>query len=116
VVQRWLLRGRHAPLTTHDVLDETVTLLGSRIRPRHACRFARRLLESRIMTLVRADHELELAALSLYQRFDDRRLSFTDSLSFAVMRALGIPAAFAFDAHFEHAGFRTLRAESLPPG
>jgi predicted nucleic acid-binding protein len=37
---------------------------------------------------------------------DDRRVRFTDCVSFAIMRALGIPAALAFDRHFERADFR----------
>ncbi|MFZ5877070.1 MAG: hypothetical protein ACOYXU_11760 [Nitrospirota bacterium] len=52
---------------------------------------------------------MEQAALNVYERFDDPRLSFTDCLSFTVMRGLGISIAFAFDRHFEQAGFEQLR-------
>ena len=48
-------------------------------------------------------------ALNVYERLEDARLSFTDCVSFAVMRALEISAAFAFDRDFERAGFRLLR-------
>jgi predicted nucleic acid-binding protein len=63
--------------------------------------------------LVRADETLEQAALNLYERLGDSRLSFTDCVSFAVMRGLDIPIAFAFDRHFERAGFRRLRQRDL---
>src|SRR5438552_1552710 len=48
------------------------------------------------------DHSLVLAALLAGDR---RTLSFVDLTSFHVMRAGGIRRAFAFDRHFEQAGF-----------
>ena len=63
----------------------------ARIGPPHALVFARRLLTSRAIHLVRADATLEHAALNVYERLDDGRLSFSDCVSFAVMRALDIP-------------------------
>ena len=62
---------------------------------------------------MRTDEDLEQGALNIYERLDDPRLSFTDCLSFAVMRALDIRAAFAFDRHFERAGFQRLRGAEL---
>jgi predicted nucleic acid-binding protein len=95
--------------TTHHILDESITLIGSKLHPDRALQFARLLLSSRVVNIVRTDDELEQAALIVYERFHDSRLSFTDCLSFAVMHALGISAAFAFDRHFERAGFQLLR-------
>jgi alkanesulfonate monooxygenase SsuD/methylene tetrahydromethanopterin reductase-like flavin-dependent oxidoreductase (luciferase family) len=83
------------------------------IRPAAAIRFGRRLLGSRAVRVVRTDEILEAAALNVYERFDDPRLSLTDCVSFAIMRALTIPAPFAFDADFERAGFQRLRAGGL---
>lgn len=112
-IQAWCLLSRPRLFTTHDVLDESITLLGTRLRPASAARFARRLLASRIVHMVHADAALEQAALNIYERLDDSRLSFTDCVSFAVMHALDIPVAFAFDRHFERAGFRLLRQADL---
>jgi predicted nucleic acid-binding protein len=109
-IQAWCRQRRPVLVTTHHVLDESVTLIGSRLRPARAARFARLLLESRVIHLVRSDETLEHAALSIYQRLNDGRLSFTDCVSFAVMRALDIALAFAFDRHFERSGFQRLRA------
>lgn len=108
-IQRRFQDERPLLFTTHHILDEAVTLIGSKIHPARAVRFARQLLSSRIIRIVRTDEEVEQAALNVYERFDDPRLSFTDCLSFAVMRGLGISAAFAFDQHFEQAGFERLR-------
>lgn len=111
-IQRRFQDDRPMLFTTHHILDECITLIGSKLRPHHASRFARQLLSSRIISIVRTNDELEQAALNVYERFDDPALSFTDCLSFSVMRALSITTVFAFDRHFVHAGFDVLRAET----
>ena len=108
-IQRWCVRQRPRLFTTDHVLDESITLIGARLRPARAVRFARLLLASRIVHVVRRDEVLEEAALNVYERLDDARLSFTDCVSFAVMRALEISAAFAFDSDFERGGFQLVR-------
>ena len=42
------------------------------------------------------------------ERFRDQRFSLTDAVSFEVMRRRRIAVAFAYDRHFETAGFRLL--------
>jgi hypothetical protein len=42
-------------------------------------------------------------------RFADQRFSLVDAVSFEVMRQAGVSQAFAFDKHFEVAGFALLR-------
>ncbi|HLF86471.1 MAG TPA: type II toxin-antitoxin system VapC family toxin [Nitrospiria bacterium] len=110
-IKRRFQEERPMLFTTHHILAESVTLIGSRLLPHRAITFARHLLLSRIIRIVRTDEEIEQAALNVYERFDDPRLSFTDCLSFTVMRALGITTAFGFDRHFERAGFLLLYEE-----
>ena len=105
-IQRWCMFRRPLLFTSHHVLDESVTLIGGRLRPDRAVRFAKSLLASRVIQIVRTDEALEQAALNVYARLNDGRVSFTDCVSFAIMRAIDIPVAFAFDRHFERAGFR----------
>jgi uncharacterized protein len=112
-IQEWCRESRPRLFTTHDVLDESITLLGVRLGTSRALRFGRQALTSRIIQVVRSDETLERAALSLYERFDDSRLSFTDCISFAVMRALEIPAAFAFDDDFRRAGFHRMSSRDV---
>ncbi len=42
-------------------------------------------------------------------RFDDQPFSLVDAVSFEVMRREDVTSAFAFDHHFEVAGFELLR-------
>ena len=56
-----------------------------------------------ILPSTRAD---ELAALQWMHKFADQDVSFTDCVSFALMRRNRIRTAFTFDRHFLLAGFR----------
>jgi hypothetical protein len=106
-MERWGSE-RHRIFTTHDILDESVTLIGARLGAARAVRFGRALLDSRVIEIIRPGEEVERAALALYQKFDDPEYSLTDCTSFATMRALGIDTAFSFDDHFKRAGFAIL--------
>jgi predicted nucleic acid-binding protein len=55
--------------------------------------------------LVSIDDELFQAGWRLFQRYEDKRFSLTDCLSFAVMQHLGLTTALTFDRHFAQAGF-----------
>jgi predicted nucleic acid-binding protein len=42
----------------------------------------------------------------MFRRYDDKAWAFTDCTRFVVMRQMGLMQAFAFDDHFEQAGFQ----------
>ena len=50
----------------------------------------------------RVTQELESAAKAIFRRFEDKRLSFTDCTSFALINHLGLDAVLAFDEHFRY--------------
>jgi hypothetical protein len=60
-----------------------------------------------------ADEEL---AKQIILRYQDKRFSFTDAISFVVMERLGIRFAFSFDRNFAQYGFTSLQADRLWPG
>ena len=91
--------------TRNFVLDETFTLLGRWSSPEFAADRAEALLTSVTLVILRPDAEDELEALELFRKFGDQKASFTDYVSFALMRRHDIPRAFGFDRHFSHAGF-----------
>lgn len=91
--------------TSNFVLDETLTLLGRRASFAFAADRAESILTSTTIVILRPDAEDELEALELFRKFADQRPSFTDCVSFALMRRYEIPRAFGFDRHFLDAGF-----------
>lgn len=107
-VEAWseLAAGRTPCTTSNYVLDETFTLLARRAGHSFAVERARNILSSASMTILRPGHEEELAALDDFEKYGDQEVSFTDCVSFVLMRKAKLKRAFTFDAHFRYAGFR----------
>jgi len=98
--------GNFRLIMTDYIFDEVVTAILTRTR-RHdlAARTGRSLLDSgawRLIHLAAGDFE---AAWSMFQDREDKRWSFTDCTSFALMERLGLRTAIAFDENFAQAGF-----------
>jgi len=91
--------------TSSFVLDETFTLLGRHTSYAFAADRAEATLASRVLTILRPDLRDETTALALFRKLADQEVSFTDCISFALMRRQRISRAFTFDRHFEDAGF-----------
>lgn len=69
-----------------------------------------RLLEDPLHEWVQVDADLVRAGTSNWLlRFEDQAFSLVDAVSFEVMRQSRVTEAFAFDHHFEIAGFGLLR-------
>ena len=60
------------------------------------------------VTVVSLDEAILKAAMELFKARPDKTWSFTDCLSFEIMRQRGIVKALSADHHFRQAGFETL--------
>jgi predicted nucleic acid-binding protein len=107
-VQEALIGKRRRFLTTEYVVDETVTLL--RVRHSHAAAsdFLDTVESSEALRVEWIGPERFHAAAMLFRKHNDKDWSFTDCVSFAVMRELRIRDAFTADHHFKQAGFGLL--------
>jgi predicted nucleic acid-binding protein len=97
-------------LTTGYVLSETATLLARRAGNQFAAERIRNITASSWIEVRYAGARETTAALNILSKFADQDLSFTDAVSFAVMRQEGLRDAISFDSHFERAGFRIWKA------
>jgi predicted nucleic acid-binding protein len=95
-------------LTSSFVLDETFTLLGRRSSYAFAADRARALLGSTALTILRPEADDEARAVELFAKFADQKVSFTDCVSFVLMRRHRLARAFTFDRHFADAGFELM--------
>jgi len=87
--------------TSAYVLDEAYTLLKMRGSHKTAVNFMDQMDESHI-TILRVNEEVEEAAKKIFRSIDDKKLSFTDCTSFALINIYGMGIAFAFDEHFRY--------------
>lgn len=109
IAERHLASGGHYVGTTLIVSELYSHLLYLR-GPKEAQRVLLHLLDDPVHTWVEVSASLARdAATNWLARFSDQRFSLVDAVSFEVMRREGLSHAFAFDKHFEVAGFELLR-------
>ena len=92
-------------VTSNFVIDETITLLTRCATGRFAAERARQIYASTALQILRPDEADETSAVLMLERYADHGISFTDCVSFAIMRRHRIAEAFTFDQHFAVAGF-----------
>lgn len=95
--------------TSTGVVGETWTLLNSRFGHSQAVQFIDSLNRSRRALVHAVDEAIDSEAWGWLRHHDERRYSYVDATSFALMRKLGITEALAFDGDFAAAGFTELR-------
>lgn len=76
---RELARRARRCATSNFVLDETLALRGRRVSHLFAAEWGRNLLASSLLSVWRPDEHDELAALELFAKVADQRVSFTDA-------------------------------------
>ena len=104
-----LLGGDVPIVTTNYVLVETYALAQRRLGSA-----AVRVLTDDLLPVVDVEwigRELHERAVSALIAASRRELSLVDAVSFEAMRQRGIDHAFAFDRHFEEAGFSLVGAD-----
>jgi uncharacterized protein len=94
-----------ALVTTAYVFDETLTIIRKRLDHARAMTVAHRLRTSSLTSLLPVDPADFEAGLVWFERYHDKAFSFTDCVSFAVMKRLDLSTALTFDQHFVQAGF-----------
>ena len=93
------------------ILSETITLVRGKIGFRESLLIGKKLLDSKITTLVIINEKILNNAWDIFLKYSDKDFSFIDCISFAVMEQEGIDTAFTFDHHFEQIGFKILKKE-----
>lgn len=98
--------AKESCFTSNFVLDEIFTLLARRAGYSFAAQKALTIYSSEVLTILRPDEKDEKEAIELFEKFADQNVSFTDCISFILMRKRKLKRAFSFDKHFELAGFK----------
>ena len=92
-------------VTTLAVVMEVMdALCGPKIRET-AAQFWKHIHADPDLVIVRLEEDLLARAIAVYELHRDKAWSFTDCISFVVMKDRRISEALAADHHFEQAGF-----------
>jgi len=108
---RRLIDDGAALFTSNYVFAETYTALMVRVGRREAIVWGSRFRLGGAIDLVRLDRSTEERAWEILERHEDKRWSYVDATSFALIEKGGDGEAFAFDAHFSQRGLRVLPEE-----
>jgi predicted nucleic acid-binding protein len=104
-LQQELASKRRRFLTTDYVVDESVTLLLVRHSHAAAVDLLEAIERSEALHVEWIDAPRFSTASTLFRKHADKKWSFTDCVSFAVMRELKIRDALTTNHHFKQAGF-----------
>ncbi len=99
-----------ALFTSNYVFAETYTALMVRVGRGEAIEWGRRFRSGGAIDLVHLERPTEERAWEILERHEDKRWSYVDATSFALMERDGGEEAFAFDAHFSQRGLRVVPA------
>ena len=94
--------------TSNYVFAETYTALLVRVGRQEAIEWGRRFRAGEAVELVRLERDVEDEAWEILERHGDKRWSYVDATSFALIERHGGGEAFAFDTHFDQRGLRVL--------
>lgn len=100
----WFASNTQRLVTTDYCVDETLTLLVARSRPRCAIELGRALFEANVAQLHFITPDQIRRAWILFQQRGPTGWSFTDCTSKVVIDDLGIGTAVALDDHFRQFG------------
>lgn len=103
-VVSWFATNHELLVTSDYCVDETLTLLGARKRPKLAIEAGRELFNETLARLHYLTREQIERAWILFQQRGHAGWSFTDCTSKIVIEDLGVNTAAALDRHFDEFG------------
>ncbi len=95
-------------ITSDYIIDETLTRIRYAVGHKEAVEWGKDILASNVVEKIEVGKEIFEPAWELFEKYEDKRLSFTDCTSFAIMKKIGAEKAFSFDDDFERIGFKRL--------
>jgi predicted nucleic acid-binding protein len=106
-ISKWnkLHKSNSKYFTSNFVMDEMITLFGRWVSEEFALEKAYSIYNSDLFTILRPEESDEMHALEYYRKFRDKKIGFTDCVSFALMKKHKIQEVFSFDRHFTDVGF-----------
>src|SRR4030042_1504729 len=103
-----LLKNHRNLITSNLVIAETYIIILNELGHKPAIDFLEKLKVSPRILKVYSNEDIETEGELILARYGDQDFSYTDAVSFVVMKRQKIKKAFSFDKHFLIAGFVNL--------
>jgi len=103
-----LLKTHRSLITSNLIIAEAYVLILSELGHRAALNFLEGIKASPRILKIYSNGEIEAEAEDILIKYGDQDFSYTDAVSFAIMKSQKIRKAFCFDKHFLTAGFENI--------
>ena len=95
-------------VTSNLIIAETYIILLKELRHKAAIEFLERIKASPRILKIYSNENIETEAEGILAKYMDQDFSYTDAVSFVLMKRQKIRKAFCFDKHFVTAGFTNI--------
>lgn len=99
-----LLKTCKGLLTSNLVVAESYILILKELGHNAAVAFLDKINSSPKIIRIHSSYDLEKEAEQILKKFRDQDFSYTDAVSFSIMKTHKIKKAFSFDKHFQTMG------------
>jgi predicted nucleic acid-binding protein len=100
-----LLKNHRNLITSNFVIAETYIIILNELGHKLAIDFLEKLKASPRVLKIYSNEDIEAEAEPILVKYSDQDFSYTDAVSFVIMKRQKIRKAFSFDKHFVIAGF-----------
>jgi uncharacterized protein len=100
-----LLKNHRNLITSNFVIAETYIIILNELGHKLAIDFLEKLKASPRVLKIYSNEDIEAEAEPILAKYSDQDFSYTDAVSFVIMKRQKIRKAFSFDKHFVIAGF-----------
>ena len=103
-----ILKNHKNLVTSNLIIAETYIILLKELRHKAAIEFLERIKASPRILKIYSNENIETEAEGILAKYMDQDFSYTDAVSFVMMKRQKIRKAFCFDKHFVTAGFANI--------
>jgi len=100
-----LLKNHRNLITSNFVIAETYIIILNELGHKLAIDFLEKLKASPRILKIYSNEDIEAEAEPILVKYSDQDFSYTDAVSFVIMKRQKIRKAFSFDKHFVIEGF-----------
>jgi predicted nucleic acid-binding protein len=100
-----LLKTSNGLTTSNLVIAESYVLILKNLGHKAAVDFLDNMNGSPRIQKICSSSDMETEAEGILKKYSDQDFSYTDAVSFAIMKTQKMKKAFAFDKHFQTMGF-----------